>query len=50
MAAYDLSLSRYKETVYEEEEYDPPQLILERMKALNNDIAGDLAELEDMLA
>ena len=24
-ADYDLSLSRYKETVYEEEEYDPPQ-------------------------
>ena len=48
-ANYDLSLSRYKETVYEEEEYDPPQMILERMKALNDEIASDLAELEEML-
>ncbi|MCY4428183.1 MAG: class I SAM-dependent DNA methyltransferase [Halieaceae bacterium] len=48
-ANYDLSLSRYKERVYEEKEYDPPQAILERMKALNNDIANDLAELEDIL-
>jgi type I restriction enzyme M protein len=46
---FDLSLSRYKELVYEEEHYDPPQLILERMKALNEDIARDLVELEEML-
>ena len=50
MANYDLSLNRYKETVYEEKEYDLPQLVLKRMKALNSDIAGDLAELEEMLA
>ena len=48
-ADYDLSLSRYKETVYAEEEYDPPQVILERMKTLNNVVATDLAELEEML-
>jgi type I restriction enzyme M protein len=48
-ANYDLSLSRYKETVHEEEEYDPPQVILERMKSLNDEIATDLAELEEML-
>lgn len=48
-ANYDLSLSRYKERVYEEEEYDPPKVILERMKTLNDDIASDLAELEEML-
>lgn len=48
-AGYDLSLSRYKETVYEEEEYDPPQLILERMKTLNDEIGTDLAELMEML-
>ncbi len=47
--AYDLSLSRYKETVYEEEEYDPPKVILERMKALNNEISTNLVELEEML-
>ncbi len=48
-ANYDLSLSRYKERVYEEQEYDPPKVILQRMKALNDDIANDLAELEEML-
>ena len=48
-ANYDLSLSRYQERVYQEEEYDPPQVILGRMKALNDDIANDLAELEEML-
>ncbi len=48
-ANYDLSLSRYKETVYEEEEYDPPQVILERMTAFNEEIGSDLAELEEML-
>ena len=46
---YDLSLSRYKETVYEEEEYDPPQVVLNRMKALNDEIGSDLSEMEKML-
>ena len=49
-ADYDLSLNCYKETVYQEEEYDPPRVILGRMKTLNEDIAGDLAKLEEMLA
>lgn len=46
---FDLSISRYKEVVYEEEEYDPPQKILTRMKDLHADIAKDMAELEGML-
>lgn len=48
-AGYDLSLSRYKERVYEEEDYDLPHVILGRMKDLNDEISEDLAELEDML-
>lgn len=48
-AGYDLSLTRYKETVYEEEEYDPPKVILEHMKTLNDEIGTDLTELEEML-
>ena len=48
-SGYDLSLGRYKETVYEEEEYDPPQVILVRMKALNDEVGTDLTELEEML-
>ncbi|HLP67264.1 MAG TPA: N-6 DNA methylase [Rhizobium sp.] len=46
---YDLSLSKYKERLYEEEAYDPPAEILARMKSLNDDIAADLAELEGLL-
>ena len=46
---YDLSLSRYKKTVYQEEEYDPPQFILARMKVQNDEVASDLSELEEML-
>ena len=48
-ANYDLSLARYKEHVYETEECDPPSVILGRMKALNDEISSDLAELEEML-
>lgn len=48
-ANYDLSLVRYKETVYVEQEYDSPQVILDRMKIINDDIAGDLDALEEML-
>ena len=46
---YDLSLNRYRERIYDEEEYDPPRTMIERMKALNDGIASDLAELEEML-
>lgn len=48
-ANYDLSLSKYKVRKYVEQEYDPPKLILEQMKALNDDIAKDLTDLEEML-
>ncbi len=46
---YDLSINRYKEVVYEEEQYDPPQEILARMKALEQEILRDMDELEGML-
>lgn len=46
---YDLSLNRYKEVVYQEEEYDPPRKILARMKKLEAEIMRDLDELEEML-
>jgi len=47
---YDLSINRYKEVVYEEEQYEPPREILARMKALENEILGDMDELEGMLS
>ena len=39
---YDLSINRYKETVYEEEQYDPPTEILDRMMELEREIMADL--------
>jgi type I restriction enzyme M protein len=48
-ANYALSLGGYKERVYEKENYDPPHLILERMKKLNDEIARDLSQLEATL-
>jgi type I restriction enzyme M protein len=48
--ACDLSFGRYYEPKYEEEQYDPPEVILGRMKKLEQEIQRDLAELEGMLA
>ena len=46
---YDLSVNRYKEVEYEAVEYDPPEVILARLKELDNEIAKGRAELEEML-
>jgi len=46
---FDLSINRYKEIVYEEEEYEDPKVILNRLKALESEIMADLNELEGML-
>jgi type I restriction enzyme M protein len=46
---FDLSINRYKETVYEEQEYQDPRVILQKLKALEKDILQDLDELEGML-
>ncbi len=46
---YDLSINRYKEVHYEEQQYDPPKVILARLRALEDEIRKDLDELEGML-
>ncbi|HCJ6375162.1 N-6 DNA methylase [Citrobacter murliniae] len=46
---YDLSINRYKEVVYQAEEYEDPQVILKRLKDLEKEIMADLDELEGML-
>lgn len=46
---YDLSINRYKEIVYEEVQYDPPQKILADLKDLEVEIQAGLTELEEML-
>jgi type I restriction enzyme M protein len=46
---YDLSINRYKEIEYEEVEYDPPEVILDQLEALEAEIGADLKELRGML-
>ena len=46
---YDLSLSRYKETVYEEVDYDPPKDILNRIAELDEAISEGRKKLEGMV-
>ncbi len=48
-ANFDLTLNRYQQRVYQHEKYDPPKEIVKRMKALNDEIANDLEEIEGML-
>jgi len=47
--AFDLSINRYKQIVYEEEQYDSPKVIIGRLKKLEAEIASDLEDLEEML-
>lgn len=46
---YDLSFNRYREATYEEVEYEPPKVILKKLRALEKEIAKDLDALEGML-
>ncbi len=46
---YDLSINRYKEVEYAEVVYELPKVILGKLKVLEDEIRGDLDELEGML-
>lgn len=46
---YDLSVNRYKEVEYEVVEYDPPEIILARLKDLDRHIVQGREELEELL-
>jgi type I restriction enzyme M protein len=46
---YDLSINRYKEVVYEEVKYDEPQVILKRIKELQQAMDKGITDLEAML-
>lgn len=48
-ADYDLSMNRYKEIVFEQEETRDPKEIIAEIEALDTQIAGALAELKGML-
>lgn len=46
---YDLSLSKYKEIEYEEAEYEEPEVILQKIGALEDKIREGVDELMEML-
>ena len=46
---YDLSINRYKEIVYEEVEYDKPELILEKIRELEEEIINGLDHIEKLV-
>lgn len=46
---YDLSINRYKEVEYQQEAFEDPKVILQRLKGLEQEILVDLDELEGML-
>jgi type I restriction enzyme M protein len=46
---YDLSINRYRETVYEEATFDPPKDIMKRLRKLDAEISRDMNELEALL-
>jgi type I restriction enzyme M protein len=46
---YDLSMSRYKEDVFEEVVYEQPSVLLAKLKTIENEIDTELNELQEML-
>jgi type I restriction enzyme M protein len=46
---YDLSISKYKEDIYEEVVYEKPDLILYKLESIESDIKRGLAELKELM-
>lgn len=46
---YDLSINRYKEIVYDEVVYEEPELIIAKIKELEEDILAGLDEIEKLV-
>jgi type I restriction enzyme M protein len=46
---YDLSFNRYKKEEFNEIEYEKPAVILDKLKAMENEISAELNEIEGML-
>ncbi len=46
---YDLSINKYKEIVYEKVEYEPSDVIIERIEQIEAQIQTEIAELKEML-
>lgn len=46
---YDLSINKYKEVIYEKVEYEPTDVIIGKIEAIENDIQKELTELKKLL-
>ena len=46
---YDLSINRYKEVVHEQKHYEKPEVVINRIKALDDERRNNLEELERLL-
>lgn len=46
---FDLSIGRYRESDYEEAQYDAPLEILKRLRSLDDEVRRDMEELEALL-
>jgi type I restriction enzyme M protein len=46
---YDLSLSKYKQEVYEEVTYEKPQVIFKKLQDLESNISKGLKELKELM-
>ncbi len=47
---YDLSFNSYKEEVYEEIEYEAPEVILEKLESLENEIRDELEKVKSLFS
>ena len=47
--AYDLSINKYKEIIYEKVEYEAPEVIIARIEELSKSIDEKMRELKVML-
>jgi type I restriction enzyme M protein len=46
---FDLSIGRYRESEYEEAQFDPPLEIMRRLRSLDDEVRQDMDELEALL-
>ena len=46
---YDLSINKYKEIVYEAVQYEPTEVIMGKIEAIEAEIQTELAELKKLL-
>ena len=47
---YDLSINKYKEVVYEKVEYEPTEVIMGKIEAIEAEIQNEFAELKKLLS